>query len=238
MLRRMIRATNELRPITIERNYPTHAPGSVLVGAGQTRVLCTAQVSDNVPPWLIDKATGEPKRGWVTAEYAMLPAATPERQKRGPNSRATEIKRLIGRSLRAAVNLDAMPGLMITCDCDVLRADGGTRTASITGAFVALADALAAMRSAGRLQGDPIVDHVAAVSVGIVEGKAVLDLDYALDSRAEVDMNVVMNGAGEFIEVQGTGEQGTFSRAQLDQMLDLASEGIARLIERQRETLK
>jgi ribonuclease PH len=167
----------------------------------------------------------------------MLPGSTPERQSRGPSSRATEIKRLIGRSLRAAVDLSKMPGLVLTCDCDVIKADGGTRTASVTGAFVALADALAAARAAGLIGDDPIISEVAAVSVGIVDDQPVLDLDYALDSRAQVDMNVVMNSAGRFIEVQGTGESGTFSRAELDQLLDLAAGGVKQLIEAQRDAL-
>jgi ribonuclease PH len=231
----MKRANDELRPVSIERDFPTHAAGSVVIATGETRVLCTAMLSTDVPPFLIDRETGQAASGWVTAEYNMLPGCTPERQRRGPNSRATEIKRLIGRSLRAAVDMSRMPGVAITCDCDVLKADGGTRTASITGAFVALADALAKAEAGGLISGSPIVSPVAAVSVGVVGGAPMLDLDYDRDSRAEVDMNVVINGEGQYIEVQGTGEQGTFSRSQLDELLTLAEQGIGRLIEVQRE---
>ncbi|NBC11448.1 MAG: ribonuclease PH [Planctomycetes bacterium] len=236
MLRRMS-DTPQPRPLTIERGYPTHAPGSVLITCGQTRVLCTASVSTDLPPFLIDPATGVPGSGWVTAEYAMLPGATPDRKRRGPDSRATEIKRLIGRSLRAAVDAAKMPGVCITCDCDVLKADGGTRTASITGAFVALADALRWAQHQELIDADPIRSPVAAISVGLVEDRVVLDLDYAHDSRAQVDLNVVMNAAGEFVEVQGTGETTTFTRAQLQAMLDAAAVGIARLIDAQNKAL-
>lgn len=214
---------------------------------GETRVLCTASVSRDVPPFLIDKATGLARSGWITAEYAMLPGSTPGRKDRKIDSRATEIKRLIGRALRAAVDLDKMPGVAITCDCDVLKADGGTRTASITGAFVALADAVTWARKQGWIERDPrprknprkdpIVGPVAAVSVGVVDGKVVLDLDYALDSKAEVDMNVVMNHRGKYIEVQGTGEHGTFDGRQLDAMLGMARRGIKQLIAAQRKAL-
>ncbi|MFP4143890.1 MAG: ribonuclease PH [Phycisphaeraceae bacterium] len=226
------RLPDQLRNVTIEP-FPTAAAGSVLITQGRTRVLCTASVEEQVPRWLIDPATGEAGRGWVTAEYNMLPGSTPERQRRGTSSRDTEIKRLIGRSLRAGVDLEKMPGLMIVCDCDVLYADGGTRTASITGAYVALCQALATARRQGRLTGDPLIGPVAAVSVGIVGRVCRLDLDYPLDSRAEVDMNVVMNAAGAFIEVQGTGEQGTFTRSELDELLELASGGIRQLIGKQ-----
>ena len=206
------------------------AAGAVMAVAGQTRVICTASVAAEPPKWIRRDAEGRPKHGWVTAEYAMMPGSTPERQRRGPGSRATEIQRLIARSLRAAVNLDAMPGLSVTCDCDVLVADGGTRTASVTGACVALRRAVIAALADGRLQQDPWVGNVAAVSVGLVGGVPTLDLDYPLDSTAEVDMNVVMNAAGRFIEVQGTGEKGDFGRAELDAMLDLAEAGIADLL--------
>lgn len=233
----MSRANNELRPVTIERGFPTFAAGSVVIATGETRVLCTAMLSSDVPPFLIDRETGQATSGWVTAEYNMMPGSTPERQRRGPNSRATEIKRLIGRSLRAAVDMSRMPGVSITCDCDVLKADGGTRTASITGAYVALVDALAKAEATGLIPASPIVSPVAAVSVGIVDGEAMVDLDYDRDSRAEVDMNVVMNGDGQFIEVQGTGEQGTFSRSQLDELITLAEGGIGRLIEAQQAAL-
>jgi len=233
----MTRPDDQLRPIQIERGFPSFAAGSVMIAAGETRVLCTATLSTEVPPFLVDRESGEPTSGWVTAEYNMLPGSTPERQRRGPNSRATEIKRLIGRSLRAAVDMKRMAGVSITCDCDVLKADGGTRTASITGGYVALADALAKAEAGGLIPASPILSPVAAVSVGVVDGRPMLDLDYDRDSRAAVDMNVVMNGEGRFIEVQGTGEQGTFSRSQLDALLDLAEAGIARLIESQAEAL-
>jgi len=209
-----------------------------MIACGETRVLCTASIAKDVPPFLIDKETGEPRSGWVTAEYSMLPGSTVGRKKRGPDSRGTEIKRLIGRALRAAVDLDAMPGLSVTCDCDVVKADGGTRTASITGAYVALADAIGHAKQAGMISGDPIVSPVAAVSVGVVDGKPVLDLDYEWDSRADVDMNVVMNGEGKFIEIQGTGEAATFDRDQLDAMLDLAGQGIGQLLREQATALK
>lgn len=233
----MNRPRNQLRPITIDRGFPTHAAGSVMIAAGETRVLCTASVSTDVPPFLIDRQTGQARSGWVTSEYAMLPGSTPDRKKRGPDSRSTEIKRLIGRSLRAAIDLDKMPGVSITLDCDVVKADGGTRTAAITGAYVALADAIAHAMGKGLIGDDPLLDPVAAVSVGIVDGEPTLDLDYPLDVRADVDMNVVMNAAGKFIEVQGTGERTTFDRAQLDALLDLARDGIEQLIDQQRAAL-
>ncbi len=233
-------AGTSLRPVTIERGYPTNAAGSVLIACGQTRVLCTASVSADVPPFLLD-ADGTPTRGWVTAEYAMLPGSTPDRKKRGPDSRGTEIKRLIGRSLRAAVDLERMPGVAVTCDCDVLKADGGTRTASITGAFVALVDALAVAHDRGMVAaepfGGPVRHHVAAVSVGIVDGAISLDLDYARDSTAEVDLNVVMDENEAFIEVQGTAEGRAFSRDRLDEMLDAAAGGIRQLIAAQKRAL-
>ncbi len=234
----MARPKDQLRPITIERDFPSHAAGSVMIAAGETRVLCTASVSADVPPFLIDKETGEPRSGWVTAEYSMLPGSTVGRKKRGQDSRATEIKRLIGRALRAAVDLEQMPGVSVTCDCDVFKADGGTRTLSITGAYVALADAIAKAKADGLIEGDPLLGEVAAVSVGICDGQPCLDLDYELDSTADVDMNVVMNDRGQFIEVQGTGEAGVFDRAQLDALLDLATKGVGRLIEAQRKALK
>ncbi len=209
-----------------------------MITQGQTRVLCTASIAEEVPRWLMDPQTGEPTRGWVTAEYAMLPGSTPDRQRRGSNSRATEIRRLIGRTLRAAVDLEKMPGIAITCDCDVIVADGGTRTASITGAYVALAQAIQAARETGSIASDPIIGPVAAVSVGIVDGQPCLDLDYPLDSCADVDMNVAMNHRKEFIEIQGTGEQATFSRDQLDSLLNLADKGIRKLIQKQRAALR
>lgn len=224
------RPADQLRPTTIEP-FPTNAQGSVIITAGNTKVLCTASVQSDVPRWIKkDPETGQPTHGWVSAEYSMLPGSTLDRKRRGPDGRGTEIQRLIGRALRAAVDMDKMPGLAITCDCDVLVADGGTRTAAITGAYVALAQALNWAKREGRLEGDPIVSPIAAISVGIIDGVATLDLDYPLDVRAEVDMNVAMNGEGQFIEVQGTGEQGTFDRKQLDALLDLATDGIKSLM--------
>jgi len=233
------RRSNQLRNVKITRNYPGAAPGSVLIEMGETRVICTASISETPPRWLpTDPETGAYTRGWVTAEYNMMPGSTPERQRRGPNSRATEIQRLIGRSLRAAIDLEKMPGVAITCDCDVLSADGGTRTAAITGAFIALSDAISHARSLGLITSNPILGPVAAVSVGLLDGKAYLDLDYQLDSRADVDMNVVMNHRGHFVEIQGTGEQTTFNRKELDNLLALAARGIKQLIKSQRTALR
>jgi ribonuclease PH len=229
------RAPHQLRPVRIERGYTKHAPGSVLVSFGDTRVLCTASVEERGPAWKKDG-------GWVTAEYGMLPGATHTRGRReaaqGKQSgRTQEIQRLIGRSLRACVNLDALGTATITIDCDVLQADGGTRTASITGAYVALVDAVASLRKRGVLKRDPLFGQVAAVSVGIYRGVPVLDLDYLEDSDCECDMNVVMNEGGQFIEVQGTAEGHAFRREELDALLDLASGGIRELIEAQRSAL-
>ena len=231
-----------MRPTTIEP-FPGGAAGSVLIAAGETRVLCTASVQEDVPRWIpTDPDSRQPIHGWVSAEYSMLPGSTPSRKRRGPDGRGTEIQRLIGRTLRAAVDLEAMPGLSVTCDCDVLVADGGTRTASITGAYVALHQALQWAVQQGRLQNIdaafPADRQVAAVSVGIVDGKPTLDLDYPLDVKAEVDMNVAMNATGEFIEVQGTGEKGTFDRGELDALLDLATAGIRQLMEVQRVAME
>jgi ribonuclease PH len=230
------RKPNQLRPTTI-KPYPTAAAGSVIIEQGGTRILCTASIAAELPRWIPRSPEGQPLHGWVTAEYAMLPGSTPDRKRRGPDSRATEIQRLIGRALRAAVDLQKMPELAITCDCDVLVADGGTRTASITGAFVALAQAIAAARKSGLMQQNPIRGPVAAVSVGLVEGELYLDLDYALDVQAEVDMNVAMNHRGQFVELQGTGEHGVFDRSQLDAMLTLAEKGIRQLMRIQRAAL-
>lgn len=230
------RSRSQMRPVTLV-SFPTQALGSVLISQGGTQVLCTASVSSEPPRWLPRDEQGRFTRGWVTAEYSMLPGSTTERKRRGPDGRSTEIQRLIGRALRAAVDLEKMPGIAITCDCDVLRADGGTRTAAITGAFAALAQAVGRLRAEGQLERDPLRGAVAAVSVGIIDGQAHLDLDYALDVRAEVDMNVVMNHRGQFIEVQGTGEQGTFSRQQLDELLDLAARGIRQQIRTQKAFL-
>lgn len=205
-----------------------------MITQGRTQILCTASISTDLPPWL---KNADPPQGWVTAEYAMLPGSTTDRQRRGPSSRATEIQRLIGRALRAAVQLQKMPALAITCDCDVLLADGGTRTVSITGAYVALAQALAQARAQGLIQRNPLLGPVAAVSVGLLDGRPCLDLDYEMDVRAEVDLNVVMNHRRRFVEIQGTGEHGTFNRPQLDKMLRLAAQGIRKLISHQRRAL-
>ena len=231
-----LRRSNQLRPTSIEP-YPTAAPGSVIFRQGNTQVLCTASIASEVPPWLIDRATGQATRGWVTAEYAMLPGSTAQRKRRGPDSRGTEIQRLIARVLRAAVDLRRMPGVLITCDCDVLCADGGTRTAAITGGFVALAQAMEHARKEGLIQDKALKGPVAAISAGLVDGKTHLDLDYELDSRAEVDLNVAMNHRGQFIEVQGTGEKGLFSRDQLDKLLELSAAAIRKLIRAQRAFL-
>jgi ribonuclease PH len=231
------RAHDELRAIRLTRHYTRHAEGSVLAEFGATRVLCTASVEDRVPPFLKGK-----NRGWVTAEYGMLPRATHTRGAREAargkqGGRTQEIQRLIGRSLRAAVDLEALGERAITLDCDVIQADGGTRTAAITGAYVALVDAVDNLVKRRRVKTNPLHGAVAAVSVGIFEGAPVLDLDYAEDSEAETDMNVVMNDAGAFIEIQGTAEGHAFRRAELDQLLDLAAAGIARLHDFQNDAL-
>ena len=224
------RADDELRPVRFERDYTDAPAGSVLVGFGRTRVLCTASVDDDVPRWL--RGTG---RGWVTAEYSLLPGSSPERVAReaakGKQSgRTQEIQRLIGRSLRTVTDLTKMPEVQIVVDCDVLQADGGTRTASICGAWVALHDALTRMVAAGRLKRHPLTTACAAISVGIVDGAPRLDLPYVEDSRADVDMNVVMTGDGRFVEVQGTAEGLAFSQDELDAMLGLARKGIGELL--------
>lgn len=230
----MSRPANQLREYTIQRNFPTAAPGSVLIACGETRVLCTASISSEPPGWLLRE---DPPRGWINAEYNMLPASTQERKRRGGDGRSTEIQRLIGRVLRASVDLSKMPGLAITCDCDVISADGGTRTTAITGAFIALSDAIGVALQDGRLKASPVTQPVAAVSVGVVDGEVYLDLDYKLDSRAEVDLNVAMNAAGEYIEVQGTAENGAYSRAQLDAMLDMAEGGLREIFALQSKVL-
>ena len=231
------RAPDALRAVTIERGYTKHAEGSVLIGIGDTRVLCTASVEERVPPWLRGK--GE---GWVTAEYGMLPRATSERTQReaargGQGGRTMEIQRLIGRSLRACVDRVALGERVITLDCDVLQADGGTRCASITGAYVALVDAVNALMQRGLLKRNPIHGAVAAVSVGVYQGVPVLDLDYAEDAHCDTDMNVVMNDGGGFIELQGTAEGHAFRRDELDALLALAQKGIGELIQAQRAAL-
>lgn len=231
------RSPKQLRPVVFARNWSKHAEGSVLVEFGDTRVLCTASVEDGVPRWR--RGTGE---GWVTAEYAMLPRATDTRGAREAvkgkiGGRTHEISRLIGRSLRAVVDYKAMAEHTITVDCDVLQADGGTRTAAITGAYVALADAMAYLRKRRNLKSDPLIGSVAAVSVGVVQGQPRLDLNYLEDSVADTDMNVVVDGQGRFIEVQGTAEGAPFERALLDRLLDLAVDGCGELTEMQRKAL-
>ncbi len=230
------RAADELRAIKITRDYIKHADGSVLIECGDTRVICTASVDGSVPGFLRGKGSG-----WVTAEYGMLPRSTGSRMRREASSgrqggRTMEIQRLIGRALRASIDLERLGERTITIDCDVIQADGGTRTASISGAWVALRDAVQGLIEAGELEASPITCQVAAVSVGVYEGSAVLDLDYAEDSAAETDMNIVMNDQGGFIEVQGTAEAAPFSAGQLDDMLALARAGIERIFALQAET--
>ena len=231
------RAADALREVSITRGCTRHAEGSALVAMGDTRVLCAATIEDRVPPWM--KGRG---KGWVTAEYGMLPRSTgrrtPREAARGrQGGRTLEIQRLIGRSLRAVIDMEALGERTIIVDCDVIQADGGTRTAAITGGYVALVEAASRLPARGRPGRDPVHGAVAAVSVGIYRGEAVLDLDYAEDSEAETDMNVVMNDAGGFIEIQGTAEGHAFRRAELDAMLDLARGGIGTLVEVQRAAL-
>ncbi len=226
------REYNELRPFQFERDFTEMANGSCLVTFGKTRVLCTASVDEEVPRWLRD--TG---KGWVTAEYSMLPGSSPERVRRKNSGRSQEIQRLIGRSLRAAVDLSAIPELQVTVDCDVIQADGGTRTASICGGFVALHDAFTRMILKGQMENHPMSEELAAVSVGVIRGEVCLDLPYVEDSTAEVDLNVVMTGSGKFVEVQGTAEDGPFDRNSLEEMLDVAESGIKEITEAQRELL-
>jgi ribonuclease PH len=236
-LRRDDRRADQLRPLIIDRHYNRHAEGSVLIVAGDTRVICTASVDEGVPPFLKGKG-----QGWVTAEYGMLPRATNTRMRReaaeGKQSgRTQEIQRLIGRSMRSIVDLAALGERTIRLDCDVIQADGGTRCASITGACVALHDAVAWCKAQGSIAGEPMKDFVAAVSVGMVDGEPRLDLDYAEDSGCDTDMNVVMTGSGGFIEVQGTAEGAPFSREEMDRLLALADAGIRELIAAQRHAL-
>ncbi len=235
MIRQDGRRPDQLRTIEITRGFTRYAAGSVLIRCGQTHVVCTASWQTGVPEWKAGKGTG-----WVTAEYDMLPAATATRRPRNRtkvDGRTQEIQRLVGRSLRAVVDFAALGENSILIDCDVLQADGGTRTASITGAYVALVDAVRYARDQNLLTADPIIGQVAAVSVGRCSGTALLDLDYSEDVAAEVDLNVVMTAAGEFVEVQGTGEKSTFTLAELDRMLKLASSGISELLTAQREAL-
>lgn len=232
------RKADELRDIKITTNFTMHAEGSVLIACGNTQVLCTASVERGVPRFLKDKG-----QGWVTAEYGMLPRSTHSRMgreaARGKQSgRTQEIQRLIGRSLRAAVNLNALDGYTVTIDCDVLQADGGTRTAAITGSFIALSIAVDQLLADKKIKKNPLHGQIAAVSVGIFNGTPVLDLDYPEDSEAETDMNVIMNEAGAFIEIQGTAEGHAFRRDELDQLLNLAGSGIETLMQHQRDALK
>ena len=230
------RAADELRPVQLTRGVMKHAHGSCLAEFGDTRVLCAATIEDGVPGWRKGA-----KAGWVTAEYAMLPASTGKRCKRehaNRKGRSMEIERLIGRSLRNVCDLNAMGGeVTMTIDCDVLQADGGTRTAAITGAWVAAYDAFEMWKTAGRIKTNPLFGQVAAISVGLVEGRLMLDLDYEEDSNAEIDMNVVMNAKGEIVEIQGTGEQVSFSRDRLNEFLDVAEEGIKVLLAAQKDVL-
>jgi ribonuclease PH len=229
------RAADQLRPIRITRDYLRHPEGSVLVEFGDTKVICTASIEEKVPPFL--KGQG---KGWVTAEYGMLPRSTNTRMNRergGPSGRSQEIQRLVGRSLRAVVEMAKLGERTVWVDCDVIQADGGTRTAAITGSFIAMADAIGTVVKGGALPGTPVRDCVAAISVGIVGGAPALDLNYLEDSGAEVDMNVVMTGAGAFVEVQGTAEQTPFGRDSLAAMLALAEQGIGRLIALQRRAV-
>ncbi|KYO68707.1 ribonuclease PH [Thermovenabulum gondwanense] len=236
MVRTDGRKNNEIRPVKIVRHYNKYAEGSVLIECGDTRVICTATVDDKVPPFLRGKG-----QGWITAEYSMLPRATEIRNVREtlkPSGRTMEIQRLIGRALRSVVNLNDLGERTIWIDCDVIQADGGTRTASITGAFVALVDALKHLKDRKMINSIPVDSFVAAVSVGIVEGEKLLDLKFDEDSRAQVDMNVVMTEKGQFVEIQGTGEAFPFTREDLNQLLDMAKKGIDELILVQKNVLK
>ena len=233
------RDIDELRPVSIETGFTDVPMGSVLIRAGATTVLCTASVEEDVPRWM--KRQDGPPRGWVTGEYSMLPGSTSpraRRERRGPKGRTQEIQRLIGRSLRAVMDLEALGQRMITIDCDVLQADGGTRTAGITGGFVALALACHELLEEGKIERMPLRQSVVAISCGIVDGRAVLDLPYVEDVAAAVDMNVVMTGDGRLIEVQGTGEEATFTREELDALLDLAESGCEELTALQYEVLE
>lgn len=231
------RAENQLRKIKIIRDFNLYAEGSVLIEFGNTKVICTASVSEKVPPFL--KGQG---KGWITAEYSMIPRATGERNQRESakgklSGRTMEIQRLIGRALRTAIDLEKLGERTVTIDCDVIQADGGTRTTSISGGYIALALAMKKLVNEGILAENPIISNVAAISVGIVGGTPMLDLKYSEDSAAEVDMNVVMNGEGRFVEVQGTGEEATYTRAELNELLDLAEAGINEIIELQNKVI-
>ncbi len=231
-----MRPHDQLRDVEIQRGYLDSNPASVLYRCGRTIVLCTASIEASVPPWLEGKG-----KGWVTAEYNMLPGSTSPRKRRDRggkiDGRTTEIQRLIGRSLRAVIDLRKLGEQMITVDCDVLQADGGTRTASITGGFIALAQAVSQVVPDSQIGEGPLTDSVAAVSCGLIGDKVVLDLDYELDSAADVDMNVIMTGGGRFVEIQGTGEEATFDDRQLAELLRLAKQGISSLTEKQKQAL-
>jgi ribonuclease PH len=226
------RANDELRPVSFQRDFTDMADGSVLVTFGRTKVLCTASIEDDIPRWMRD--TG---RGWITAEYSMLPGSSPDRIRRRVSGRDQEIQRLIGRSLRGVCDLETLGEWNITVDCDVLQADGGTRTASICGGYLALHDALTRLMQRGQLAVHPLTDECAAVSVGIIDGECRLDLPYAEDAGAEVDMNIVMTGSGQFIEVQGTAEGASFAKDQLDILIGLAASGIERIVALQRQAV-
>ena len=230
--RRDGRRTDELRPLEFRRDYTTMADGSALAVFGDTRVLCTASVDSAVPRWLRDRGTG-----WLTAEYSMLPGSSPERVGRRVGGRTKEIQRLIGRSLRTVVDLASLGPRQMIVDCDVLQADGGTRTAAICGGYLALHDAVTRLMQAGDLKESPIIDNCAAVSVGLIDGVALLDLPYVEDAGADVDFNVVMTGSGGLVEVQGTAEGRPFDRVQLDELLDLAAKGVSEIVKAQRAVL-
>ncbi len=237
-LREDSRSLDQLREARITTGFTMHAEGSVLIEMGNTKVICTASVSEKLPPFLRNKG-----RGWVTAEYSMLPRATEDRNIREAakgklSGRTMEIQRLIGRSLRACIDLEKLGERSITVDCDVIQADGGTRTASITGGFIALALAVNKLIAEGKLPENPILSNVAAISVGIVDDKPMIDLKYTEDAAAQVDMNVIMNADGEYVEVQGTGEEATYTRAELNAMLDLAEQGIKELVEMQNKAIE
>lgn len=229
------RANDEIRPITITRNFNKYAEGSVLIEAGDTKVICTATVDEKVPPFLRGKG-----QGWITAEYSMLPRATEIRNVREtlrPSGRTMEIQRLIGRALRSVIDLSALGERTIWLDCDVIQADGGTRTAAITGAFIALADAINFLKKNNTIETNPINNYVAAISTGIVDGEKLLDLNFEEDSQAQVDMNVIMTDTGQIVEIQGTGEAFPFSRQDMDDLMNLASKGISELIQIQKNLL-
>lgn len=237
-MRKYGRKPDELRPVTIERNYTRFAPGSVLIQVGDTKVICTASIDEGVPPHL--KNSGQ---GWITAEYSLLPGSTPKRVVREAargriNGRTQEIQRLIGRSLRAIANLSVLGERTIWIDCDVIQADGGTRVAAITGGYVALVDAIRWLRNKGEITGEPLLRSVAAVSVGIVDGVSMLDLCYEEDFAAKVDMNIVLTGDGEYVELQGTGEQQTFSEQELAEMIGQAKKGVKQITQIQMKALE